>query len=279
MRMRKKRMRIVLCSCLALLTFGCDSFSEDRAYSFFVAGHTYGSPSSDSIGLFPAFRAKFPELNADPLIVKGFLTGDIVKIPNEDAWDRVDLDLEKLDAPVYFAPGNHDLKDYDLYHKRYAPLARYFFIEDDLFVIPEVQMDGWDIEQDQLNFFAQLTANQADRIEHIFIFVHQVIFMDCVPLIPNSSEGRAVKLNFETVILPIIEATNKPTYLFAGDVGAFDWGTAVFYEQMNNVTYIASGMGGGVDDNYLIVDVRKDKSVKFRVVGLYDQKMRKIDDY
>ena len=81
------------------------------------------------------------------------------------------------------------------------------------------------------------------------------------------------------MILPIIEATNKPTYLFAGDVGAFDWGTAVFYEQMNNVTYIASGMGGGVDDNYLIVDVRKDKSVKFRVVGLYDQKMRKIDDY
>lgn len=277
--MGKKRIRIVLCSCLALLTFGCDSFSEDRAYSFFVAGHTYGSPSTDSLGLYPPFRATFPELNADPLIVKGFLTGDIVKIPNEDSWDRVDLDLEKLDAPVSFAPGNHDLKDYDLYQKRYAPLARYFFIEDDLFVIPEVQMDGWNIEQNQLNFYTQLTANQAQRIEHIFIFVHQVIFMDCVPLIPNSSEGRAERLNFETVILPIIEATNKPTYLFAGDVGAFDWGTAVFYEQMNNVTYIASGMGGGVYDNYLIVDVGKDESVKYRIIGLNGQEMRKIDDY
>ena len=40
------------------------------------------------------------------------------------------------------------------------------------------------------------------------------------------------------------------------------------YHQYDNITLIASGMGGGVKDNMVIVDVHEDKSVSFRLIAL-----------
>ncbi|NOQ74102.1 MAG: hypothetical protein GQ574_18995 [Crocinitomix sp.] len=275
-----KRTKIIgLGLVLLLLVIGFWIYSKQRSYSFFVAGHVYGSPLEESPRLYSPFLETFDDLNSDELMVHGFLTGDIVKNPNEESWTQVDKDLEGLKMPLDFAPGNHDLKDYDLYTERYGPIGRYFFLENDLFLIPEVQVDGWVISKNQITFFQNLVERNQDWIENIFVFVHQAIYIDYMHLSPNSFEGKTDAINFKSEVLPALEETNKPTYIFSGDVGAFDWGMSIFHEPMDNITYVASGMGGGVADNYLIIDVLNDKTVEFRIVSLQEADLGEIDDY
>lgn len=61
----------------------------------------------------------------------------------------------------------------------------------------------------------------------------------------------------------------------SGDIGAFskeykkrDHIIGYAYFKENNITYIATGIGGGVRDNILIVDIYEDKSVKLNLVHL-----------
>jgi hypothetical protein len=56
-------------------------------------------------------------------------------------------------------------------------------------------------------------------------------------------------------------------YFFSGDIGAFPNGSELFYKKYSNVTFVATGMGGGVRDNFLIVSVIKD-AVKISLVPL-----------
>ena len=44
-------------------------------------------------------------------------------------------------------------------------------------------------------------------------------------------------------------------YFFAGDIGAFPNGNELFYTKYLNVKFLATGMGGGMRDNFLIVSV------------------------
>ena len=94
---------------------------EDQIkYSFFVAGHTYGSPSNYIGGIYEPFKSKFNWMNQDTLLKFGVLTGDIVKYATEEYWDLVDDDLIDLKSQVYFAVGNHDITDRPLYEARYG---------------------------------------------------------------------------------------------------------------------------------------------------------------
>ena len=40
------------------------------------------------------------------------------------------------------------------------------------------------------------------------------------------------------------------------------------YDQYDNITLIASGMGGNVRDNIIIIDVHEDASVSYRLIAL-----------
>jgi hypothetical protein len=56
--------------------------------------------------------------------------------------------------------------------------------------------------------------------------------------------------------------------MFAGDVGAYYTGSEFMYHQYENITLIASGMGGNVRDNFIIIDVHEDASVSYRLIAL-----------
>ena len=84
-------------------------------------------------------------------------------------------------------------------------------------------------------------------------------------------------------------ATNKPVYVFAGDVGAFSMEKRkrknpieYSYYKEKGVSYITSGMGGGVRDNFIIIDVYNDDSVGFRLIHLNGEDINslgKLEDY
>jgi len=268
---------------ILMLTYSCRKDKvviepQAETYSFFVAGHSYGSPSNYVGGLYSPFVSKFSLINNDSTLKMGFLTGDIVKYSTPFYWDLADYDLSLLNVPTHFVVGNHDVADLPLYTSRYGETYYSFMFNEDLFIALDGNIDGWRISGTQLEFLKQTIENHKSIFKNIFIFSSQIIYADTKGVNYNSPEGKADSLNFKTEILPILEKTGKKVYLFAGDVGAFDWGTPVFYEQENNITYIASGMGGGIKDNFLIVSVNANKKVSFKIIALNGNDINALGD-
>lgn len=259
-----------------LSTCGLEKTSNDRIneieYSFFVAGHTYGSPGVDNVGVHPPFRAKFDFINADPHIDFGIFTGDIVVRSTSKNWDEIDHQLNMLEDTVYFAPGNHDLQDRDLYESRYGRTYQHFVHEADLFIILDPNIDGWNISGDQLVYLKHIVENLSSEVANVFVFFHQVLWWspknEFKKVALNAHQGRAEKTNFWTEIVPLFENRDKDVFMFAGDLGAHDNGSEFMFGQKGDLKFVGSGMGGGVRDNFIIVDVFEDKTVNFRLIAL-----------
>lgn len=255
-------------------------------YSFFVAGHTYGSPNMNNIGLHPPFVSKFDLIKNDSLMDFGFLTGDIVSFCTNFDWNEVDAQIVDLEMPVYFAAGNHDLENRALYETRYGSTYYSFVHENDLFITLDPNYDHWNITEVQLNFLDSILNVHADSVKNIFVFFHQVLWWEpnnmYASIAVNSDIDKADTTNFWTEVEPRFNELDNKVYLFAGDVGAYATGDEFMYHTYDNLTLIASGMGGGVRDNFVIADVYADKSVSFRLISLNTDDMNalgKLEDY
>ena len=263
---------------LVLVLFSCDKNEDGTteespiSYSFFIAGHTYGTPGVDNDGLHPAFKNKFDLIQSDGHIDFGVLTGDIVITGTEQNWNEVDNDIIDLGLPVYFAAGNHDVTDRTLFESRYGQTYYSFVHQSDLFIVLDPNLDEWNISDNQLQFLENALNSEAQNVNNIFVFFHQVLWWEPDNIYQNvtlnSLAGRADTINFWNEIEPLFNGLPKPVHMFAGDVGAFNTGSEFMYHKYENITLIASGMGGNVRDNFIIIDVHEDASVSYRLIAL-----------
>ena len=263
---------------LVLVLFSCDKNEDGTteespiSYSFFIAGHTYGTPGVDNDGLHPAFKNKFDLIQSDGHIDFGVLTGDIVITGTEQNWNEVDNDIIDLGLPVYFAAGNHDVTDRTLFESRYGQTYYSFVHQSNLFIVLDPNIDGWNISGNQLDFLENVLNTEAQNVNNIFVFFHQLLWWEpdniYQNVVLNSFSGRADTINFWNEIEPLFNELAKPVHMFAGDVGAYYTGSEFMYHQYENITLIASGMGGNVRDNFIIIDVHEDASVSFRLIAL-----------
>ena len=258
-----------------MLFLGCTESEKKIQQSFFVAGHAYGKPApTGEKELYPPFKEKFSFLNSKNLSF-GVLLGDVVRYPS--SWPNVLKELEDLTMPYYIARGNHDgpLDNFeDMFGKSYQKFVQ----DNNLFIILDPNIDQWNISGDQLVFLKETLQYEGQNADHIFIFMHQLIWWSKEKFSepkPNWQQNRAETPNYWSTIQPILESIGKEVYLFAGDVGAFskeykkkDHIIEYAYFKENNITYIATGMGGGVRDNIVIVDIYEDKSVKLNLIHL-----------
>jgi hypothetical protein len=83
----------------------------------------------------------------------------------------------------------------------------------------------------------------------------------------NSEEGRNEEINFWSEVEPLFHRLDKPVYMFAGDVGGASYSDNIMYDHYDNITFIASGMGNGKKDNFILVHVT-DSTVTFELVAL-----------
>lgn len=264
----------------------------DILYSFFVAGHVYGKPtylylSNEEYtgGVHPPFKNKFPYLKSYQNMQFGILAGDIVKASTPHYWDIVDSELAELEMPVYFAAGNHDVTNRELYEQRYGSTFFSFLHQEDLFIILDPNLDNWNISGDQLVFLKTcLTENSTAN--NVFIFFHQLLWWEQSNkyrwVEPNSFDGKAENTNFWLEIEPILRTLHNEVYLFAGDVGAHPSGEFFMYDHYANMHLIATGMGGGIQDNFIICNIHADRSVSFKLVSLIDESedaLGKLEDY
>ena len=261
-----------------LLLLGSCSLNP-KAYSFFVAGHVYGSPSDTLPGLHPPFVADFGYIKSVEYMKLGFFTGDIVYHSRPVYWDSVDQAIAKLNLPIYFAVGNHDEGHKSPYRDRYGKTYQKFESEGDLFLILNPGLGGWNIWKDQM-VFLKSALNKAKKYKNIFVFFHQVLWWSpdgkYRTIQINSLDGRSPEINFWSEVEPLFRATGRPVYLFAGDIGANAQKTAFFYDQYENITLLASGMGNISQDNYLIVNVDVNKKVSLMVRWIQQKQIKLI---
>lgn len=251
-------------------------------YSFFVAGHTYGASGIDNIGLHPPMHAKLDFIKSDSLMEFGVLTGDIVISGNNQNWNEVDSSLALLEMPVYFAAGNHDLTDRPLYESRYGSTYYSFEKHGDLFIVLDPNLDNWNISGDQLVFLQNTLNEKAANSKNIYVFFHQLLWWTPDNIYKNVKANtvadRDPNMNFWTEIEPLFNTLPNKVIMFAGDVGKSTTVTPYMYHQYDNITFIASGMGNGVTDNFVIVDVWSNKSVTYRLISLNTAEMSALGE-
>lgn len=260
--------------------------SDSTVYSFFVAGHTYGKPGVNNIGFHPPFKQKFTYIQSRPEIELGVLTGDIVAAnPVSQDWDEIDAEIDTLGLPVYFAVGNHDMENRPIFESRYGSTYYQFVHQNDLFIVLDPNIDQWNISGYQLIFLRNTIKNYASNCDNIYVFFHEILWRDNDNefnyISWNSSVGRASAINFWSEVEPLFHKLSNKVVMFAGDLGA-SWSSNVTYDSYDNMTLIASGMGDEDGENFIVVNVKDDKSLTYDLICLSDSNINclgMLEDY
>ncbi len=239
-------------------------------YSFFVAGHVYGHPTDTQVGMHPPFVQQIPFINNYADIRLGVLTGDVVRSSNQAYWDTVRTELEEFSMPIHIAAGNHDRGD--IFESLY-PYYYSFWEKEDLFII--LSPTDWNIENEQKDFLLETIENSASMANNIFIFCHELIWwapdnefgnikINYAPHYPGST-------NYWSEISPILKSISKNVVIFAGDLGAKADVDPYMYYKYDNITLIANGMGGGVEDNVIIIEVDIHGQLRYKLLGINEE--------
>ena len=237
-------------------------------YAFLVAGHIYGKPQGESIGFHPPFKDYFPQIKNTKRMEYAFYTGDIVRHNSVlEEWEATYADMLDLGLDYHVAAGNHDrgstfLDYFGSYYYSFMHGSNLFIILNTL---------HWVIEDEQKAFLEETLAD-IDDVSNIFLFSHEVIWWGPDSIFQNIEVNNTGSFsgnsNYWEEISPVLVATEKPVYYFSGDVGATSVASPYAYHHYDNVHLVASGMGHGTDDNFLIVEVYPNGSVYINLIAL-----------
>ncbi len=264
----------------------CEDTLKKESYSFFIAGHTYGTPGEDIIrnGLHPPFKNRFQLIQENSAIQFGIFLGDIVWESNEEDWDNVNNDLIELGRPVYFAAGNHDVANRALFELRYGDTFYHFIYNNDLFIILDPNLDNWNISGQQLSYLRYVIEQNHRNVDNVFVFFHQLLWWTPDNIYKNiklnSIEGRTESINFWSEIEPLFHSIQNKVVMMAGDLGAGSWSDSFMYHNYDNITFIASGMGecaqplclgnddGIGNDNFTIINVDENEEISYELIAI-----------
>ena len=252
-------------------------------YSFFTAGHTYGNASNYIYGMHPPFVKAIPYINNYPKMKLGMLTGDVVPNPTAAYWDSAQATISQFNFPVHIASGNHDRGPEFL--NRFQTYYHSFVFENDLFVVLTPN-NKWNIDKWQKNMLSRALINHIDNVNHVFIFLHELIWwapdnkfgnieINYRPHFPGHS-------NFYSEVKPMLDTLSKKVVFFAGDLGNTTEVDSYMYYKEGNITLIANGMGNGVSDNIVIVEVYNNDSINYKLMGLNSPipyEIERLEDY
>jgi len=269
---------------LCLFFLSCSDQMKDETqlveseYSFFAAGHTYGHNVTFQEGFHPPFKNAIPQINNVSNLEFGVLTGDIVPQATPLYFDAVIEDLSLFSHPIHIAAGNHDRGA--LFEETFGDYFYSFKQNDDLFII--LSPTDWNIEGEQKTFLEETINNNSASVNNIFIFMHELIWWSPDNIFKN------VKINYVghypgttnywSEIEPLFKNIENNIVLIAGDLGTNQTVDSYMYYKEENITYIASGMGGGAEDNIIIVDVDSEGNPSYNLMGINSDSLKILAD-
>jgi len=273
-----------------------------QEYSFLAAGHVYGAPSPSAYpaASFLANIEKFKNMDADFFV----MMGDIIQHQGVDKLGESEIHIfkstvgDKLDIPIFNAPGNHDLSNRELYTKYFGKTFFSFRYSSELYIFLDSELNVGQIEGEQREFILNhLNAvKHSNDIKNIFIIIHQTLWainnepINVIDPWVNGGPHPKEWSSFEEYILPVLFtlSENKQIYLMSGDIGVKDYvlgkipgAFPLFYQEdpKHNLTYIACGLGENEHDAIIKVDITREGEVTFSPISLIGKDLGEIHQY
>jgi predicted phosphodiesterase len=278
--------------------------SED--YSFLVVGHAYGAPGST---LYPAgsLISGVAKINAAKPSF-GFLLGDFLQHTRDPQLADRTLKLfkthvgSKINAPLFVTPGNHDFTDPLWYQTNLGPDYMFFEHGRDSFLLLNTVKNGCNLGKTQSQFVIEKLNELKLKSDQgaIFVLMHQALWTvdnaDVEQINPWVNGPLSPECNsFNQELLPIFTELSKgtPVYFISGDIGCKNYrrekvvpigkepieSFPVFYQKSlnNEIHYIASGLCGNENDNFLKFSKIGSK-VNIEVISLSNKQWPKIQN-
>jgi hypothetical protein len=262
-----------------------DSVQPEESYRFIVAGHAYGSHGGTNPGLYPLFYQYL--LTHQNELAPSFLilNGDIVRTPDEASWQALEQELAALSYPAYYVLGNHDdyLAGRAEFQKKFGETYYVFRRGNDLFIILDAMKDRGRIPPEQLEFLR--TQLSLDGIQNAFVFFHELIWT------AHRSQYNSVRHNFGSYnrffhsnfwqdVIPLLnEFRDRNIFVIAGDVAGNTGTVPAFYEELQHIHLVATGMGEIAEGNFLLVEVSRGE-VELKLVPLNpDSQLQPLEFY
>jgi hypothetical protein len=226
-----------------------------------IAGHTYGAHKGQNLGLYDKFLTEL-EL-AQNCFSDVVLNGDIVRTSTQESWTQVDQQLQKFSFNKWFVMGNHDKSEFanSMFESRFGATHYSFEAGKTKFIVLNTNEEWGRITSTQLDFFkGEISADRVQPGESVVVLMHELIWTQ------GKSEYVKTRHNWKTYdgkfesnywqdLHPLmLEKEYIDFYVVAGDVSGTKKAIPASFQKVENVTFLSSGMGEGIQENYLIVD-------------------------
>lgn len=241
---------------------------DKKNYHVLIGGHFHGS--SQNVTGFPAATllgnvSKINQLDLSFIVCTGDLYLDAENDRSIYQWSLID----QLNAPLFNAPGNHDIYDgRNMYGDFTLGGITHIFLNTEL-------NDGH-ITGDQLSYLQEAIAGGG---ETIFIYSHRPIWSEeDASLSSVFKENTASGTNFKVDVLPLLESTGKRFYWFSGSLGGGAPASFFYHDLTGNVTVVNTAIRDLPRDAMLIAHVN-DGSVSFETMSLTGQELDALESY
>ena len=137
-----------------------------------------------------------------------------------------------------------------------------------------------------MQFMKNTVYDNFKSVDNIFVLFHQFLWWEkdniYSHLKPNSFAGRADTINFWSEIEPFFHQLSNKVFFLAGDMGAAYWSSDFTYDSYDNLSYVCSGMGEGIGDNFVILNIDSAKNVSYDLICLDTEELEcfgELTDY
>lgn len=251
-------------------------------YKFIISGHFYGDGTNKSGYPANTLLANLDWINesdACMLICLGDLFMDI----SNDMPKYKSSFFDKLEIPLFNAVGNHDITG-SVYQENYGATFFKFQIGNDIHVILDTEINGGDLESDQLKMLSEIESQcKSEKINNVFFYAHRTIWKDTYSELDGLFQDNTQSItavNYKSEVLPIVSGIAKKTnvFWFAGSLGDAPASFFYFKDEQNKITYIATAIRALLRDAVLIAEV-KSGIVSFTTHSFTNQPVESLEYY
>lgn len=265
---------------------------SSQGYSFFAAGHLYGSPDNrDSVMPASSILANLERINGSGAKFFVSLGDNVRSLTPRQSLNFKRYFVDRLNIPMFNAVGNHDMSPRTRYESDYGKTYFHFFYQTELYIVLDTELDVARISGEQLRYF-QDVVNQATLnkdLKRVFIFSHKLLWAvdpayQVVYEHLNPSPGYPTANSFNEELGPLVRRLAKSVEVFwiSGDIGCA-WSLPLFYERQRDlgVTFVAVGIGETQQDAMIQVFVPKegDLPVEITPIPLAGASFEEIEHY
>jgi hypothetical protein len=258
---------------------------SSSSYSFIVTGHMHGS--SNNLSTFPAstILANIDTINSlRPAFIMNL--GDLFIQLDKTSVGHYEKSLfNKLTAPLFNSPGNHDFSHELSYNDLYGKSYFSFNLQSERFIILDTEKDNGNISGGQMDLLKEaISATSLKGVKNIFIFSHRPVWTDASPLYSDLFDGNTrsvLETNFSKDIVPLLSQVPDSIHVFwlSGSLGGM--APASFFYHHNKelrTVFIQTAIRDVPRD--AILEVNADRgAVSFNTISLTGEKLEKLEYY